>query len=61
MTRHEFLKASGAAALGLFFNLINRANFGQANANLFTGPAAGQISALATPPLQIQFALKLIS
>jgi len=43
-----------------FFNLLNRANFGQPNANVFTGPTAGQITTLATPPRQIQLALKLI-
>ena len=35
-------------------------NFGQPNANVFTGPTAGQITTLATPPRQIQLALKLI-
>jgi hypothetical protein len=43
-----------------FFNLLNRANFGQPNANIFAAPTAGQITTLATPPRQIQFALKLI-
>ena len=42
-----------------FFNLLNRANFGQPNANVFTGPTAGQVTTLATPPRQIQLALKL--
>jgi hypothetical protein len=43
-----------------FFNLFNRANFGQPNAAVFTGPTAGQITTLATAPRQIQFALKLV-
>jgi TonB dependent receptor len=43
-----------------FFNLFNRANFGQPNAAVFTGPTAGQITTLATPPRQIQFAFKLV-
>jgi hypothetical protein len=43
-----------------FFNLFNRANFGQPNGAVFTGPTAGQITTLATPPRQIQFAFKLI-
>ena len=43
-----------------FFNLLNRANFGQPNAAVFTGPTAGQITTLATPPRQIQFAMKLL-
>jgi len=43
-----------------FFNLFNRANLGLPNAAVFTGPTAGQITTLATPPRQIQFALKLI-
>jgi len=43
-----------------FFNLLNRSNFGQPNANIFAAPTAGQITTLATPPRQIQFALKLI-
>jgi hypothetical protein len=43
-----------------FFNLFNRANFGQPNAAVFTGPTSGQITTLATPPRQIQFALKLV-
>ncbi len=42
-----------------FFNLFNRANLGLPNANVFTGPTAGQITTLATPPRQIQFALRL--
>jgi len=42
-----------------FFNLLNRANFGLPNAHIFTGPTAGQITTLATPPRQIQFALRL--
>jgi hypothetical protein len=41
------------------FNLFNRVNFGQPNAAVFTGPTAGQITTLATPPRQIQFALRL--
>ena len=43
-----------------FFNIFNRANLGLPNAAVFTGPTAGQITTLATPPRQIQFALKLI-
>jgi hypothetical protein len=43
-----------------FFNLLNRANFGLPNANVFTGPTAGQITTLATPSRQIQFAMKLV-
>ena len=43
-----------------FFNLFNRANFGQPNAAVFTGPTAGQITTLATSPRQIQFAFKLV-
>jgi hypothetical protein len=43
-----------------FFNLINRANFGQPNANVYAGPTASQITPLATPPRQMQLALKLI-
>jgi carboxypeptidase family protein len=43
-----------------FFNLFNRTNFGLPNANIFTGPTAGQITTLATPPRQIQFALRLL-
>ena len=43
-----------------FFNLLNRANFGLPNAAVFTGPTAGQITTLATPPRQIQFALRLL-
>jgi Carboxypeptidase regulatory-like domain/TonB-dependent Receptor Plug Domain len=42
------------------FNLFNRANFGQPNAAVFTGPTAGQITTLATPPRQVQLALKLL-
>jgi hypothetical protein len=42
-----------------FFNLLNRANFGLPNGQVFTGPTAGQITTLATPPRQIQFALRL--
>jgi hypothetical protein len=41
------------------FNLFDRANFRQPNAAVFTGPTAGQITTLATPPRQIQFALRL--
>ena len=41
------------------FNLFNRANFGLPNPSVFTGPTAGQITTLATPPRQIQFAVKL--
>jgi hypothetical protein len=43
-----------------FFNLFNRANFGQPNPAVFTGPTAGQITTLATPPRQIQFAFKVV-
>ena len=43
-----------------FFNLLNRANLGLPNAAVFTGPTAGQIATLATPPRQIQLALKLV-
>jgi hypothetical protein len=43
-----------------FFNLLNRANFGPRNQFVFTGPTAGQITSLATPPRQIQFAIKLL-
>ena len=42
------------------FNLFDRANFGQPNAPVFTGPTAGQITSLATPPRQIQFAVRLL-
>lgn len=42
-----------------FFNLLNRANFGPPNAAVFLGPTAGQITTLAIPPRQIQFALRL--
>jgi hypothetical protein len=42
-----------------FFNLLNRANFGLPNAHVFTGPTAGQITTLSTPPRQIQFAFRL--
>jgi len=42
-----------------FFNLLNRANLGLPNPNVFTGPTAGQITTLATPPRQIQFAFRL--
>jgi hypothetical protein len=40
-----------------FFHL-SRANFGQPNQFVFTGPTAGQITSLATPP--DQFAIKLL-
>jgi hypothetical protein len=43
-----------------FFNLFNRANFGQPNAVVFTGPTAGQITTLATPPREIQLAFKVV-
>jgi hypothetical protein len=43
-----------------FFNLLNRANFGLPNPAVFTGPTAGQIATLASPPRQIQFALRLL-
>jgi hypothetical protein len=42
------------------FNLFDRANFGLPNPAVFTGPTAGQITTLATPPRQIQFALRLL-
>ncbi len=42
------------------FNLFDRANFGLPNPNVFTGPTAGQITTLATPPRQVQFALRLL-
>jgi hypothetical protein len=42
------------------FNLFDRANFGLPNPNVFTGPTAGQITSLATPPRQIQFAVRLL-
>jgi hypothetical protein len=42
------------------FNLLNRANFGLPNPAVFTGPTGGQITTLATPPRQIQFALRLL-
>jgi hypothetical protein len=42
------------------FNLFDRANFGLPNSAVFTGPTAGQITTLATPPRQIQFAVKLL-
>jgi hypothetical protein len=41
------------------FNLFDRANFGLPNPNVFTGPTAGQITTLATPPRQVQFAVRL--
>ena len=41
------------------FNLFDRANFGLPNPAVFTGPTAGQIATLATPPRQIQFAVRL--
>jgi hypothetical protein len=43
-----------------FFNLFNRANFGLPNPAVFTGPTAGQITSLATPPRQIQFGVRLL-
>ena len=43
-----------------FFNLLNRTNLGLPNAAVFIGPTAGQITTLATPPRQIQLALKLV-
>jgi hypothetical protein len=42
------------------FNLSNRANFGLPNPDLFTGPTGGQITTLATPPRQIQLAIRLV-
>ena len=46
------------------FNLLNRANFGPVNANVFSAgavsPSAGTITTLATSARQIQFGLKLI-
>jgi hypothetical protein len=42
------------------FNLLGHANFGLPNPDVFTGPTAGQITTLATPPRQIQFAVKLL-
>jgi hypothetical protein len=42
------------------FNLFNRANFGLPNPAVFIGPTAGQITTLATPPRQIQFAVKFL-
>ena len=42
------------------FNLFDHANFGQPNPAVFTGPTAGQITTLATPPRQIQFAVRLL-
>jgi hypothetical protein len=42
------------------FNLFNRANFGLPNPSVFTGPTGGQITSLATPPRQIQFAIRLL-
>lgn len=43
-----------------FFNLFDRANFGLPNPSVFTGPTAGQITTLATPPRQIQLAVRLL-
>ena len=42
------------------FNLFDRPNFGLPNPSVFTGPTAGQITTLATPPRQIQFAMRLL-
>jgi hypothetical protein len=42
------------------FNLFDRANFGLPNPAVFTGPTAGQITTLATPPRQTQFAVRLL-
>jgi hypothetical protein len=42
------------------FNLFNRANFGLPNPSVFTGPTGGQITTLATPPRQVQFAIRLL-
>ena len=42
------------------FNLLDRANLGLPNPAVFTGPTAGQITTLSTPPRQIQFALRLV-
>ena len=46
------------------FNVLNRANFGTANAVVFSGssysPSAGLITATATSSRQIQFGLKLV-
>jgi len=43
-----------------FFNLFDRSNFSQPNPRVFTGPTAGQITSLAAPARQIQFALKFL-
>ena len=43
-----------------FFNLFDRANFGLPNPSVFTGPTAGQITTLSTPPRQIQLAVRLL-
>jgi hypothetical protein len=47
-----------------FFNILNRANFGEPNRTVFTGSApsssAGVISSTATTSRQIQFALRLM-
>ena len=42
------------------FNLLNRANLGLPDPAVFTGPTAGQITTLSTPPRQIQFVLRLL-
>lgn len=42
------------------FNSFDRVNFGLPNAAVFTGPTAGQITTLATPPRQIQFSVRLL-
>jgi hypothetical protein len=42
------------------FNLFDRANFGLPNPAVFTGPTGGQITTLATPPRQVQFAFRLL-
>ena len=43
-----------------FFNLLNRTDFGLPNPAVFIGPTAGQITTLASPPRQIQIALRLL-
>jgi hypothetical protein len=43
-----------------FFNVLNRAIFGQPNKFVFTGPTASQITSVATPPRQIEFAIELL-